>query len=566
LLRALDDLLPARPREFADQRALERLRDIIEAFRVQADAAGFDAPVPPDVLRAYFQARLSEADTRAPFLSGGITFCRMVPMRLIPFRVTCLLGMNDGEVPRREPASALNRLAAQLGTPQRQRGDRSLREDDRFLFLQLLAAANDVFYLSYLGADPRDNARREPSVLIGELLDVAARYHAEPDAARAQLVVHHAMQPFAAQAFGAAARGEEQPDPRRFSYRGEWHPGALATQGARVPVPSFVAAPLPATPARAGRGMDATAVDLRVLRAFLCDPPGAFLRQRLDLRLPEAAEAIDDVEPLVLPGPGLLRHRLQHAVFAAHVAGATRGLHAQLSARALLPSGPLGSEQLDILLAEVRPYAEAFVRWRDGGGDASPPEVRVFEIDLGGVRLHGALDALYRGGMARFRFGALHGPAQIAHGLDWLVSSALGDASPLVQFADIDHKPGPHLRAAIAPERARIALHALLLLRERGMRTPLPFLPRAGWIWYDAVTEGNNGRGKDGRGNDGWSKADAQWHGSDRGWGEATTPAASLALRGRDPFADAQLGEGFRRIAGIVFDAVVHGRDLGGAA
>ncbi len=556
LLGALEDVLPARPPELADQRALERLRDAIEQFRAQAEAAGFVAPVPPEVVRAHFRARLSAADTRAPFLSGGITFCRMLPMRLIPFRVICLLGINDGDVPRRDPAGALNRLAAQLGTPQRQRGDRSLREDDRFLFLQLLVAANDVFYLSYLGADPRDNSPREPSVLVSELLDVAARYHAEPDAARAQLIVRHAMQPFAPQAFGAAARGEDQPDPRRFSYRGEWQPGALATQGARVPVPPFVAAPLPAMPARVGRETDATVVDLRALRVFLCDPPSAFLRQRLDLRLPDAAEAIDDVEPLVLPGPGLLRHRLQQAVFAAHVAGETRDLHARLRARALLPSGPLGSEQLDALLVEVRPYADAFLRWRDGGGDASPPDVRAFEIDLDGVRLHGSLDAIYRGGMARFRFGALHGPAQIAHGLDWLVSSALGDASPLAQFADFNHNPGPHLRAAIAPDRARIALRALLLLREHGMRTPLPFLPRAGWIWYDAVTEGK----------DGWSKAEAQWHGDDRGWGEATTPAAWLALRGRDPFADAQLGEEFRQIAGIVFDAVVHGRDFEGVA
>ena len=554
LLRALDELLPTRPREPADQRALERLRDVIEEFRAQAESANFDTPVPPEIVRAHFQSRLCEADTRAPFLSGGITFCRMVPMRLIPFRAICLLGMNDGEVPRRDPAGALNRLAAALGTPQRQRGDRSLREDDRFLFLQLLVAANDVFYLSYLGADPRDNSRREPSVLVSELLDVVAGYHADPDDARKHLVVQHPLQPFAPQAFGAAGRDEQEPEPRRFSYYSEWHPGALAVHGTRAELGPWLASPLslhsPQSPAPAS----VDRLSLGELRTFLRDPSEAFLRQRLDLRLPDEATALDDVEPLVLPPRGLQRHRLQQAVLAAYVDGDTRDLYGRLRAKALLPSGPLGVSQLDVLLAEVRPYAEAFLRWRDGGASPHRPEARLsesraFELDLDGVRLHGRVDELYRGGLARFRFDTLHGPAQIAHGLDWLVLSALGDPRPLVQFAGTASEPGPHARAPIAADRAHAALRSLLSLRNDGLREPLPFLPRAGWLWYDAQANGK----------DGWDKANEQWHGGERGWGEATTPAARLALRGRDPFADAQLGERFREIARSVFDAVVHG-------
>ena len=104
----------------------------------------------------------------------------MVPMRLLPFRAICVLGMNDGDYPRRDPAAGLNQLTAELGTKQRRHGDRSLREDDRYLFLQLFSAASEVFYLSYLGADPRDGSVRESSVLVSELLDAAARYHADP--------------------------------------------------------------------------------------------------------------------------------------------------------------------------------------------------------------------------------------------------------------------------------------------------------------------------------------------------------------------------------------------------
>src|SRR5690606_19834597 len=112
--------------------------------------------------------------------------------------------MNDGDYPRRDPAAGLNRLTAAIAAGQRQPGDRSLRDDDRFLFLQLFTAAQDVFYLSYLGADPRDGSIREPSVLVSELLDEAARQHADPRAAASRLVLRHPLQPFSPAAFGAS--------------------------------------------------------------------------------------------------------------------------------------------------------------------------------------------------------------------------------------------------------------------------------------------------------------------------------------------------------------------------
>ncbi|MEI2457303.1 exodeoxyribonuclease V subunit gamma [Lysobacter firmicutimachus] len=548
LLGLLRALLPERPRGGGDQRTLERLRSLIESFARDAALAGVETTVPAEVVRAHFRAALAEADTRAPLLTGGISFGRMVPMRLIPFRAICLLGMNDGDYPRRDPADGLNRLAAELGTAARRHGDRSLRDDDRFLFLQLFAAASDSFYLSYLGADPRDGSQREPSALVAELLDVAARYHADPAQARKALVVRQPLQPFAAAAFGAGEREGER-EPRRFSYREEWRAAVDAgARGERAPIGPWLERPL--APAASE-----DEVAYAELRAFLRDPPTAFLRQRLGLRLPDRIEAEDDVEPLVLPGPGLFRQQLQQAVFDELLSGAgavdRERLQAQLRARALLPSGPLGRRQLDALLGQVRPYADAFARWREG-----EPQTLDFAVDLDGRRLSGRLDALYRGGLARLRFDRVHGPAQIAHGLDWLVLSALGDARPLAQFAETDAGPGPHLRAPAPPAQARAALAALLRLRDYGLREPLPFLPRAGWLWYEAAMQDPQGWSEAG-----WNKAEGQWRGTPRSWGEASTPGAQLALRGRDPFADPELGEQFRAIARRVFGAVLLGRD-----
>ena len=144
-LLALSMLLPRRagmPPACSD-----RLRHLLMPA-AEAGRAGFSEPLPAEVVRTHFGTLLATADTRAPLLTGGVSIARMVPMRLLPFRVICVLGMNDGDFPRRDPAPGLNRLTAELGTDKRRVGDRSTRNDDRFLFLQLFTAAQDVFYLS----------------------------------------------------------------------------------------------------------------------------------------------------------------------------------------------------------------------------------------------------------------------------------------------------------------------------------------------------------------------------------------------------------------------------------
>ena len=356
LLHLLAVLLPEQPAASRAQRTLDRLRTLIDRFARDAETAGYDGGVPPEVVRAHFADQLSQADTRAPLLTGGISVGRMVPMRLLPFRAICLLGMNDGDFPRRDPAAGLNKLTAELHAGRRKPGDRSTREDDRFLFLQLFAAAQDVFYVSYLGADPRDGSVREPSVLVSELLDVAARYHADP-AAKTALVVRHTLQPFAPAAFGSAD------EPRRFSYRAAWRPAADRVDAARAVLPPWADAPLPAAD-------DVHDLPLDSLRRFLLDPAGAFLAHRLGLRLPDPIDIAEDTEPLVAPVRGRERARLRRDVFGwlldtarPQEARTPTALYSRLRARGQVPSGPLGEHAAEQVFAEVEPYAQAFADW-----------------------------------------------------------------------------------------------------------------------------------------------------------------------------------------------------------
>lgn len=540
LLRLLDALLPKPPSTPATQRALDRLRSLIDAFAADATRAGFDAPVPSDAVRAHFAAVLGEADTRAPLLTGGVSVGRMVPMRLLPFRVICLLGMNDGDFPRRDASGGLNRLTAELGTGRRQVGDRSTRDDDRFLFLQLFAAAQDVFYVSYQGADPRDGSVREPSVLVTELLAAADAQHAPDAHAADNLVVHHPLQPFAPAAFGA---GDE---PRRFSYRQQWWPAASQPAQRRIALPAwFDGAVLPPI-----EDEDDT-LSLDALRRFLQAPAETFLRQRLGMRLAEVDTLEGDIEPLLAPGRGPAKQQLQRAVFEALLRGDDDATTQEvLRARGLLPSGPLGRRTLDAVRREVDSYADAFRAWR---GDAVADAPRI-ETDIDGVRLHGRLDAVYPQGIARIRFDAPNGNSAIRDGLDWLLASAAGLDTSLVQFHDGgDAGAGPHTRPTLAPHEARALLARLIALRAQGLRAPLPFAPYSGWELFNAPTLER-----------GLATAAKKWHGSDRSWGEGNTEALRLALRGRDPFTDAATQIAFVDQAMTVFNAVVKGLVYGG--
>ncbi|MFH1214996.1 MAG: exodeoxyribonuclease V subunit gamma [Pseudomonadota bacterium] len=144
-----------------------------------------------EAVRACLVDRYNASLHARGFMGGGITFCAMLPMRSIPFKVICMLGMNDGIFPR------LNRvLEYDLTQAERRLGDRSSKDNDKYLFLETLISARNILYISYTGQSIADNSPVPPSVLVSELLDyLGLRFKLS----REQLdncVVRHRLQSF----------------------------------------------------------------------------------------------------------------------------------------------------------------------------------------------------------------------------------------------------------------------------------------------------------------------------------------------------------------------------------
>ena len=525
LAAALDDLLPDRPQDPADVRAIEALRAQVGALSEQLAAADLGAPMPSSVVRAWLQARLGESDNRQPFLSGGVTFGRMVPMRLIPFKVICLLGMNDGDYPRRDAGGALNRLTAALATPSRQVGDRSVREDDRFLFLQLLASAGQVFYLSFLGNDPRSGEAKPPSVVVSELMEVASRYFSDPADAARRLVVRHPLQPFAPQAFGAIVDSTEGPADaaRRMSYHNAWRPAVDAVAARRQPLPAFVPRPLAAPAATEGSRERSRAA----LFSALANPSRHFLTHRLALRLPQLEDALADSEPFDR-GDGWLRHRLGQQVFDAMRADDAdeATLQARLLSQALLAPGPAGAEALRSVRGLVSGAARAAREWAPDAAQGLPWRIALPAGDIVGRFAH-----VHARGLLQFRPGKAHGRVVLDLGLDWLLWSALGETRPVLRLLAGDP---PHEIAPIPQAQARERLADLAALADQAAQHALPFLPKSGWVWFQHATSDSPEKAE--------PAARAQWSGGSGFPGEGEDPWVKLALRGQDPFVDGNPG------------------------
>src|SRR5690606_25280164 len=201
-----------------------QLVQALDALLEQATLARFAEPLSLTAFRSAWFAEFEQPVDSARFLAGKVNFCTLMPMRSIPFRVVCLLGMNDGQYPR-----ILPRLSFDLMSAQPRRGDRSRRDDDRYLFLEALISARDALYISYEGRDPRNNKARAPSVLVSELLEYAEQNFclagdaelASADSAhrlRQWLVNDHRLQPFHARYYRSGLT--DQP----ASYVDDWLP------------------------------------------------------------------------------------------------------------------------------------------------------------------------------------------------------------------------------------------------------------------------------------------------------------------------------------------------------
>ena len=278
-------------------KALNSLR---EAYSLH----GFKQPIALDAVRDHLAEILAKSGGGYGFMGGPITFCAMLPMRSIPMRVIWLAGMNDGQFPRTERPPGFS-----LMNGARRRGDRSLRDEDRYLFLEALMAAEDRFCISYNGQNDRDNSILPPSVLVSELIDYVTKGFARTDGiSPVSVLTTHRLQGFSPLYFDGN-------DPAHlFSYDRESCQAIEARRATGRSHREFIGDPLPLD------GASIVQIDLLQLRRFLTNPAASFLEHRLLIRPFNPAEESVDSEPFSLDA--LSRYSLSQMIVGQLLKGA----------------------------------------------------------------------------------------------------------------------------------------------------------------------------------------------------------------------------------------------------
>jgi len=475
----------------------------------------------PEV-RALLGGRLEGAPTRANFRTGHLTVCTMLPMRSVPHRVVCLLGLDDDVFPRQ---SARDGDDLMLDDPRV--GERDPRREDRQLLLDALMAAGERLVVTYTGRDERSNEPRPPAVPVGELLDVVARTARTQDGGpvRDHLVTHHPLQPFDPRNF---ATGELASD-GAWSFDPAALDGARALGGERHPPAPFLTEPLPAHPL--------AVVEIERLEAFAGRPVRAFLRQRLGISVAGGDDEIDDALPVELDGLAkwavgqrLLEQVLQGTELDEAIAAER--------ARGSLPPGTLA----DAVIGEVRPVVQTLgacaTEVLGERGALGSADVR---LDLpGGRLLSGTVPGVSGDRMLAVAYSRVDPRHRLATWVRWLALTASRPDTPVTAFTIGRARQGAPQRADVTivglapplgPSRERRAfalghLATLVDLYDRGMREALPLACRTSAAWA---------RGAD-RGRDAAEQAARQWESGFRFHGEDREPEHTLAFGGEAPF------------------------------
>jgi exodeoxyribonuclease V gamma subunit len=441
---------------------VQAIRSAVEAIAERALGAGYDGEVELATLATLIDGELRAGSLAHGFLSGAVTFCEMVPMRTIPFRIVCLIGMSDGAFPRADRRPDFDHIGQR-----RLWGDRSARDDDRYMFLEALLSARDRLYVSYVGESSRDKSPIPPSVVVQELLDALEDSFTAGGArgSVAQRVVRaHPLQAFSPRYFDG-----RQGD--LFSY------SRAAFRGAQ----SLVREPEPASPfiSRAIDWGPGEGIALDDFVRFFENPSRGFLQRQLELYLGRDVTALSTREPVDLDA--LARWKVADPLLRRLLSGREVDFET-ISRLGELPAGALGRMLHDGLLATVREIVAAA---GGGGGGADRLEI---DIEIDGERLTGVLSDVDGEGRTQFQYSTLGGRQELALWIRHLVLCAVRPGR-----SRLCGRSGAKEAAAItfAPIAGAPALLAeLVALYREGMRYPLPLFERASRAYAQALADG----------------------------------------------------------------------------
>ena len=451
-----------------DQLIFARLTEALSHLVDAGNSGEFDGGITLAVLRDAWLEQASSSGLSQRFLAGSLTFSTLMPMRAIPFKRIYLLGLNDGDYPRSRMRDDFDLMAHDYRP-----GDRSRRDDDRYLFLEALLSARDALYLSWIGRDIRNNSELPSSVLLSQLMDLLDSGWQHPSQQRPSqaLCFSYPLQPFSPAYF----------DGRYNTYAHEW-------QAAYQPAAEAPAQALPA--------LELPVLSLRLLDDFLANPVRHYLAQRFKTRVYQQQLSTEDAEPFALnalESYQLKQHLLQQLLITPDLD--IDAAVAQYAREARLPLALFGK----LSASEIRREAAVvFARYQATGIDWQRRSSALqLALQPAGVALNDSLTNLYQSpagqqALLQLRPSAIRNKGELrwhtlrTAWLQQLAANAQGETVSTWQFGLDD---AVHLLAQ-AKDGANRTLDTLVQYWQQGLQQPLPVLPKTALCFLQTGDEG----------------------------------------------------------------------------
>ncbi|GAB3481507.1 exodeoxyribonuclease V subunit gamma [Marinomonas epiphytica] len=455
---------------------LTLLKDQLEVLAQQWGQAYFDDPIEHSVVRQMLAPMLQESQGSQRFLAGKVNFCSLMPMRSVPFKVICVLGLNEGDYPRNVMPMGFDLMVGDYRS-----GDRSRREDDKYLFLEALMSARECFYLSYVGKNIQDNGEKNPSILVNELLEYASQScvfekHANLPPEQAQqallqaITVEHPLQPFNRAYYDGIRQS------RLFSFNEQWLP-VLNERGEKESQPNIE--PLPSLE------QSIESLSLEELARFLRHPARYFAQHRFKAFFTRYEEEEQEDEPFAIDG--LSAFHLSNNLLSAMLDKNEDVFLQRLALQGDLPYGAFGRLELEANKKVAKALVSALESFMFETLD--PIEVN---LEIEGVHLQSWLELPSKVNRVSYRVGRVTQNQLLELWIEHLALCAQGTPKNhyIVNLDPKTFKLDERQFVIISEQEARKLLANMLHMYRAGRDMPIPLPCDSAQVWCDHFAKG----------------------------------------------------------------------------
>ena len=432
---------------------IDQLQNLLDRLAVDAEIAAFEGEFSNQLIRFWLEQQLSLAHQAPGFITGGVTFATLVPMRSIPFKVVCLLGMNDADFPREQRPLSFDLM--HIDGPRK--GDRSKRTDDRYLFLEAILSAQQILYMSYQGKGARGNQDRPPSTVLGELLDYITGIYPTFK------VIEHPLQPFSPRYYDGSLN----------SYQTMWYDALL-----RAPeVEPFIHGNLEIDG-------ELEAESMEQLVSFFNHPARYYFHNSLGVFFADEHIELKESESFSLDP--LERYHLANLALNSLLKGddGSEWMREMIAAGRVL-NNDLGKRNLQQQLSTAQSIHNELKSL------VSEPPVSLREnINLERSSLSFAINNLYEQQHIDIRPGTLRKRQLLEVWVKHLCLNANEHYFPTTTISRGTDKAELTVIEPIAAHDARSYLQLLVDLHDNGLRRPLSFLPECSFAYASAIVSG----------------------------------------------------------------------------